>query len=571
MPGFQRLAGSLSTRGMLLLQSRLICPAERGGAARRGDQRHTSRKRPTMRFHTVSIMSVVFVFCAAATVQTAPPDLTAHIVTPAAGPVPRFNGATVFGVRPGSPILYTLAVTGQRPMTFTAEGLPEGARFDAEKGRITGAVVRRGTYPVRLCARNAAGCAKRELKLVVGDTFALTPPMGCNTWGGLGPFVSEKGVRASAEAMVRSGLINHGYSYVNIDDGWQSQRGGPHNAIQPNKKFGKMKTLCDDLHAMGLKVGNYSTPWRTSYAGFVGGSSDNADGTWARLPPAPTKGWTHGRYRFEINDARQAAQWGIDYFKYDWGIDNVEFARIMRDALGAQPRDIVLELSNSAPFKDAEAYTSLGTMTRTDGDLVDVWVKTQLDGEKRKWALGVRDLWLAHKRWERFNRPGHWNMPCPLRVGMLGGWDQKPLRPSRLTVDEQFSHVSLWCLWGAPLIIGAPIDKLDSFTLSLLTNDEVLDVDQDPLGLQARDIDVPGGEVLVKKLADGSVAVGLFNPGETASTVTITWTQAGVTGPQRMRDLWRQTDLGIFDGRFTTTVPSHGVVLAKLDRAPTPR
>jgi len=492
------------------------------------------------------------------------PDLTPSIVTPAAKAEPRFNGATVFGARPGSPILYTLAVAGQRPMTFAAEGLPEGVHFDARKGLITGVVKTCGTYSIALRAENAAGKASRELKLVVGDTFSLTPPMGCNTWGGLGPFVNEKAVRASAEAILQKGLINHGYCYVNIDDGWQGKRGGKFNGIQPNEKFGDMKTFCDDLHAMGLKVGNYSTPWRTSYAGFVGGSSDSADGTWAKLPPGMKKGWTHGTYRFEIADARQAAEWGIDYFKYDWGIDGVELARNMGDALRAQPRDIVLELSNTAPFNDAEAYTAIGTMTRTDGDLVDVWSKTQLDGDKQKWALGIRDLWIAHKKWEKFNRPGHWNMPCPLRVGLLGGWDNKPLRPSRLTVDEQFAHISLWCLWSAPIIIGAPIDKLDAFTLSLLTNDEVLDIDQDPLGIQAHDIEVPGGEVLIKKLADGAVAVGLFNPGETPSTVSVSWGDAGVHGKQRVRDLWRQKDLGVFTDKFSADVPRHGVLLVRL-------
>jgi len=493
------------------------------------------------------------------------PDLSPSIVTPPCGPAPRFNGASVFGVRPGSPILYTVAVAGQRPMTLSAEGLPEGATFDAEKGLVQGAVKTPGTYSVRLSARNAAGQASRELKLVVGGTFALTPPMGCNTWGGLGPTVSEKGVRASAEAMVRKGLTQHGYCYVNIDDGWQGARGGAFNGIQPNEKFGDMKQLCDDLHAMGLKVGNYSSPWRTSYAGFVGGSSDSADGTWAKLPPGPKKGWTHGTYRFEVADARQAAAWGIDYFKYDWGIDSVALAKEMGDALLAQPRDIVLELSNTAPFKDAEAYTSIGAMTRTDGDLVDVWVKTQLDAGKQKWALGIRDLWIAHKKWEKYNRPGHWNMPCPLRVGLLGGWDNKPLRPSRLTVDEQFSHISLWCLWSAPIIIGAPLETLDPFTLSLLTNDEMLDLDQDPLGLQARDIDVEGGEVLVKKLEDGTVAVGLFNTGEEPATIAVTWEQAGVTGRRRVRDLWRQKELGMFEGTFVAKdVPRHGVVVVRL-------
>lgn len=496
---------------------------------------------------------------------TAAPDLSAHILTPPAGAAPRFNGARVFGVRPGSPIQYTLAVSGQRPMTFAAEGLPDGATFDAERGMIGGAVKEAGTYRVRLAAKNAVGVAEREWRLVVGSTFALTPPMGCNTWGGLGPTVSEKGVRASAQALVDKGLVNYGYCYVNIDDGWQGERGGPLNAIQPNEKFGDMKKLCDDLHAMGLKVGNYSTPWKTSYVGLTGGGSDHADGTWEKLPRGTGKGWAHGAYRFEINDARQAAAWGIDYFKYDWKIDRVAIAKAMGDALLAQSRDIVYELSNAAPFSDAEAYTAIGTMTRTDDDLVDVWCKTQLDAGKQKWAVGVRDLWLTHRKWRAFNRPGHWNMPCPLRVGLLGGWDNKPLTPSRLTVDEQYSHISLWALWAAPLIIGAPIDTLDAFTLSLLTNSEVIDVNQDPLGVQAEEFEVAGGEVLVKRMEDGTVAVGLFNPGEARSDVTVTWAQAGVKGKQRVRDLWRQKDLGVFEGCFTApAVSPHGVTLVRL-------
>ncbi|MDA3924267.1 MAG: glycoside hydrolase family 27 protein [Kiritimatiellae bacterium] len=492
------------------------------------------------------------------------PDLTPLIVTPAHKAEPRFNGAKVFGVRPDSPILYTLAVAGERPMKFSAKGLPKGVKFDKKRGLITGRLAIPGTHIITLQATNKAGSAERDLKLIVGNDFSLTPPMGCNTWGGLGPNVSEAGVRASAQAMALK-LRDHGYSYVNIDDGWQGIRGGKYNAIQPNEKFGDMKKLCDDLHKMGLKLGLYSTPWRTSYAGFCGGSSDDPDGTWAKLPPGGKKGWTHAPYRFEINDALQCGAWGVDYFKYDWSIrDYVDLAMKIKLALLATDRDIVLELSNTAPLAKGDIYTQIGNMTRTDGDLVDVWSKTQLDKGKQRWALGVRDLWIAHKEWQKFNVPGHWNMPCPLRVGMLGGWDNKPLRPTRLTPDEQYSHMSLWCLWAAPIIIGAPLDKLDDFTLSLLTNDEMLDVNQDALGLQATDIDVAGGEALIKKMEDGSVAIGLFNPGEVGSDVSIKWAEAGVKGKQRVRDLWRQKDLGVFEDSFKATVPSHGVVVVRL-------
>ena len=192
---------------------------------------------------TVGFFSVVVFAGAQEKGENVLSDLTPSVVTPAAGAAPRFNGAKVFGVRVGSPILYTVAVSGERPMKLTATGLPEGAAFDAEKGLITGVSRTPGAYRVALHAENAAGKADRVLRLAVGDTFSLTPPMGCNTWGGLGPTVSEKGVRASADAMVKKGLTQHGYCYVNIDDGWQGIRGGAFNGIQPNTKFGDMKKL----------------------------------------------------------------------------------------------------------------------------------------------------------------------------------------------------------------------------------------------------------------------------------------------------------------------------------------
>jgi len=488
------------------------------------------------------------------------------ILTPKPGPEPRINGAKIFGVRPGSSVLFTIAATGDRPMEFSAENLPDGTLIDSEKGFITGSVQKPGTYHITLKAQNNLGTDEKELRLVVGDEIALTPPMGCNTWGGLGPFVDEKGVRSSAEAMVKSGLINHGYCYINIDDGWQGKRGGAYNAIQPNDKFDDLGVLCDDLHAMGLKVGTYSTPWKTSYAGFIGGSSDKEDGSWNSEAPR-SEGFQIGEFRFESNDARQIAEWGFDYFKYDWGIkpDHLELTKDMEDALVATGRDIVFELSNSTPISKAAEFTEIGTMTRTTGDLVDIWDKSQLDAGKQRWALGIRDVWKEHKEWQEYNRPGHWNMPCPLRVGLLGGWDNKPLRPTRLTPDEQYAHISLWCLWSSPMIIGAPIDKLDEFTLSLLTNDEVLEINQDPLGKQAHQIKSGEGEVLVKELEDGSIAVGLFNPdSDKYEKIGVSWTELGINGKHIIRDVWRQKDIGIFSDEFVASIPSHGVCLVRI-------
>lgn len=497
---------------------------------------------------------------------------TPVILTPPLKPEPRINGARVFGVRPGSPFQFQIAASGERPMRFAAENLPAGLNLDEATGRITGVLREAATFRVTVRASNAKGRAQRELRIVVGEDIALTPPMGCNSYGGWGPFVTEENIRAAARALVDLGLINHGYTFVNIDDGWQGQRGGPHQAIQPNEKFGDLRKLCDDLHAMGLKVGIYSTPWTTSYEGFVGGSSDDPKGAWVRSDTPRSGIDKFGAYGFETNDARQIAEWGFDYFKYDWAMhrdtpERATRARRMHDALRQSGRDVVLEISNEAPLEQAAELTAIATMCRTTGDIVDVWDRKQLDAQKQTWAFGVRDIWNHHKLWAEFNRPGHWNMPCPLRVGMLGGWDLKPLRPTRLTPDEQYTHFTLWCMWSAPLIIGCPPERLDEFTLRLLTNDEVIDINQDPLGRQARQVEVGGHEILVKDLEDGSKAVGLFNVGSEPAEVRVAWTDLGLKGPQRVRDLWRQQDQGVQAEGFGAMVPSHGVVLIKIQAA----
>lgn len=493
-----------------------------------------------------------------------------EIAAPPQRKTPRLNGARVVGVRPGSPFLHALAATGERPMTFSAAGLPAGLRLDSATGIITGTVSTRGTCEVSVSATNSHGTARRTLRIVVGNEISLTPPMGFNTYGGWGPFVTEANIRTGAQALVNTGLSQHGYCYVNIDDGWQAGRGGKEHAIQPNEKFSDMRRLCDDLHALGFKAGIYSTPWTSTYEGFIGGSSDAADGAWTRPEPPRSGIGKFGRHCFAAEDARQWAAWGFDYCKYDWGIDSVARARQMRDALDATGRDFVLELSNAAPLAEAAEYTASGNMCRTTTDITDVWDRRQLPASMRDFgALGIYDIWTRHRDWAPLNRPGHWNMPCPLRVGLLGGWDLKPLAPTRLTPAEQYSHISLWCLWSAPLIIGCPVERLDSFTLSLLNNDEVLDLDQDPLGQQARQLatDAPGN--LVKELWDGSKAVGLFNTGDVEDEVSVGWRDLGISGPHTVRDLWRQADIGVTDSRFVARVPAHGVVLVRLSAGDT--
>jgi alpha-galactosidase len=559
-----------------------------------------------------------------------PPDLSNYILTPPAPHTPRINGPSIYGERPGNPFLYTIPATGDRPMTFAADGLPAGLKLDPNTGQITGTVATAGTYPVALTAENALGKAMRNFKIVIGDLIALTPPMGWNSWNSWAGNVDQDKVIQSAKVLVSSGLINHGWTYINIDDTWQGGRNGPDHALQANDKFPDMPGLCNEIHQMGLKAGIYSTPWITSYASYPGGSSDDPEGAWDKATQA--KGTFHhfGQYHFEAADAKEWAGWGFDYLKYDWNPNDVGHIKDMSDALHQSGRDIVFSLSNSAPFNHVGEWVNQANAWRTTGDIGDLWGRAPAPD----YHHGIAEIGFGQDEWVPWGGPGHWNDPDMLVVGWVSVGSK--IHPTRLTPDEQYTHISLWCLLSAPLLIGCEMDKLDDFTLNLLTNDEVLAVDQDALGQPAvkvsgpvfvpppavggrggppppssalsfseqvavndalrkllsdadpavRDIlnqydnyaplanvnisNNPGGNgmVYMKPLEDGSVAVGLFNVGPHPEKVTAAWSDLGLTGKHLVRDLWRQQDLGTFDNEFSSTIPAHGVVLVKIKAAP---
>ncbi len=475
-----------------------------------------------------------------------PPREATYLLTPPAAAKPRINGAKVFGVRPGSPFLFTIPATGERPMRFSADKLPRGLRLDATTGRITGSFARRGEWRVQLRAANAHGEARRDFKIVCGDTLALTPPMGWNSWNVFVRNPDDAKVRAAADAMVSSGLINHGWTYINIDDCWQRQHSSKdpivagvgrdaNGNVLPNARFPDMKALCDYVHSRGLKAGIYSSPGIYTCQGYT------------------------GSFQHEQLDAQRYADWGFDYLKYDWCytthiIPNVSLHeqripwQTMARALAATKRDLVFSLSETLEVWPWAKETGANCW-RTTGDITDTWAS-------------VDDIGFTQNGLENVAGPGHWNDCDMFVVGMLGGGR---LHPTRLTANEQYTHISLWCLLASPLLIGCDMTQLDDFTLNLLTNDEVLEVNQDPLGRQAHRISKDENvEVWGKDMEDGSIVVGLFNRGEFENSVTVTWSQLGIASKARVRDLWRQTDLGEFGNAFSATVPRHGVVLIRV-------
>jgi alpha-galactosidase len=387
--------------------------------------------------------------------------------------------------------------------------------------------------------------------------------MGWNSYNVWGTEINTERTLAAAQAMISSGLAQHGFAYINIDDGWQGHRGGLLNAVQPDPmNFRDMAELSKKVHALGLKIGIYHTPWVSSYGRRIGGTSENPDGDWDKSMsdgPRNRKILPHaiGRYHFTSLDSEQFAQWGIDYLKYDWAPVEAPETKEMYDALRASGRDIVLSLSNNATeslLGNIAEVAPYANSWRTNHDINDKWSTVERNG-------------FGQNPWAPYAKPGHFNDPDMLVVGFVG-WG-KP-HSTQLTPDEQYSHISMWCLSAAPLILGNDLTKLDGFTKGLLTNDEVLDLDQDALGKQAIRIARSGSsegvglEMYLKPLEDGSLAVGIFNLGAMAGDFTVKWTDLNLAGDQRVRDLWRQKDLGVFGDQFTTQVRTHGVVLLKI-------
>jgi alpha-galactosidase len=486
-------------------------------------------------------------------------------LTPPTSKKPRINSPKLFGATPNNPFLYTIAATGQKPILFSAQNLPKGLFLDEKTGIITGKVGEKGTYIATLNAKNALGAATKKLTIKIGDIIALTPPIGWNGWNSWEAHIDREKVIASADAMVKMGLRDHGWSYINIDDAWQGVRGGPLTALQPNEKFPKFKEMVDYIHSLGLKAGLYSTPYISSYGGYAGASSDFEKGGESHESIIVNRRAFNriAKYRFETNDAKQMAEWGIDFLKYDWRID-VNSTERMSTALKQSGRDIVFSLSNNAPFEKVTDWARLSNMYRTGPDIKDSWTSLFLTS-------------FSLDKWASYSGPGHWADPDMMIVGKVS--IGPVMHDTRLTPDEQYSHVSMFSLLTAPMLIGCPIEQLDDFTLNLLTNDEVIEINQDPLGKPARLIaDENGLQIWVKSLEDGSFAVGLFNTGdfgktpqsyfhwgtETPKSFTFDFAKAGLKGNYKLRDVWRQKELGTFNGTFKTEIRHHGVVMLKM-------
>jgi alpha-galactosidase len=457
-----------------------------------------------------------------------------YILTPEPNKEPKINGAGVFGVRPRAPFFFKVAATGEPPLKYSAKDLPEGLKIDGETGIIKGMLSRKGEYLVKLNVENSMGIAVRELKIIVGNKISLTPPLGWNSWNCWGLSVSDEKVRQSSLAMKSSGLIDHGWSYINIDDGWEDKH-DKDGKILTNSKFPNMFSLCNYVHSLGLKIGIYSSPGTQTCGGY------------------------EGSYTFEEKDARAYADWGIDYLKYDW----CSYGRIapnptpeqlkhpyhvMKRAIRSVNRDIHFSLCQYGMGNVWEWGDEVdGNSWRTTGDIEDTWES-------------MSGIGFSQNQCSPYAAPGRWNDPDMLVVGWVG-WGPA-LHYTRLTPDEQYTHITLWCLLASPLLIGCDLNQLDPFTLNLLTNDEVLSVNQDPLGKQAIQVKANSNyQIWVKELEDGSKAVGLFNMTKNPLYIPVDLKDLSLKGKFKLRNLWKQSYLGFVETHFEMRVLPHGTAL----------
>jgi alpha-galactosidase len=369
--------------------------------------------------------------------------------------------------------------------------------------------------------------------LALENGVARTPPMGWNSWNKFRCNVSEGVLREMADAMVSTGMRDAGYVYLNVDDCWQGTRDAA-GKIQPDKKRfpSGMAALANYVHGKGLRLGIYS---------------DAGGKTCAERP---------GSLGFEEQDATQYASWGIDYLKYDWcnteGLKAEEAYTKMRDALQKTGRKIVFsicEWGTSQPWNWAPA---VGNLWRTAEDIGPCWDKSSCE---RAWETGIVNILDLQVGLDAYAGPGRWNDPDMLQVG------------SGMNPIEDRAHFSLWALLAAPLLVGNDLRSMSAETKAILTNREVIEVNQDPLGVQGRKVRDDGmEEVWVKPLSRGATSVLFLNRGESRVRMQVRFSELGLVGPQSVRDLWERRELGAFNEAFSTEVPPHGVAMLRVGR-----
>lgn len=451
---------------------------------------------------------------------------------------PRINPPYLTANYPNTEFIFAVPTSGERPVSWSAEGLPQGLVLNPETGIIRGNMTEAGDYNVKITAKNTKGSITSNLNIKIGEQLALTPVMGWNSWNTFGEKLTEALVIETAEAMIANGMRDLGYNYINIDDFWQladrDEQG--HMQIDSVKFPHGIKYVTDYLHERGFRVGIYSDASRY------------------------TCGGVSGSYGFEEIDARDFAGCGIDLLKYDYcGAPEQQDTAIIRyrkmgEALRATDRSIIYsicEWGQREPWTWAREVG--GNYWRTNWDIRDAW---DLGKDNTGGIIAIIDI---NKKLADYAGPGGWNDPDMLTVGMFGNSHSinSGKRKYGCTLDEYRTHMSLWCMMAAPLLSGNDVRNMADSTKEILLNAELIAINQDVLGKQAKSVATQGNcEIFVKPLSDGGVAIAVMNRAETPEETLVNFEEIGVPGKTSVRDIWAHRNLKN-TGELKLTIAPH--------------
>jgi alpha-galactosidase len=488
-----------------------------------------------------------------------------YILTPPSSPAPRINGAKITGASAAKPFMFLIAASGERPMIFEAENLPNGLALDRNKGLITGSCKQAGHYKIPITATNSHGVCSDTLEIVIGGDLALTPHMGWNSWYIYATGITQDIMQKSAQAMYDEGLVNYGYTFVNIDDGWEIKAnsddpiiGGPgrnpDGTIRTNKNFPNMKGLTNYIHRLGLKAGLYSSPGGTTCGGYT------------------------ASFGHEAQDIKTFADWEFDFLKYDWcsygdevtsnyedeitpeSLEDMQKPyRLIGQLIRQADRDIILNMCQYGMGDVWKWGKEVGGQSwRTDGD---IGATDNLHGNMFR-------IGFLQEKLKDYSGPGGWNDPDYLLFGDVYDWNKQIQVPSPYSPSDHYTCMTLWSMMAAPLIFSGNMLTLDDFTKNILCNAEVIDINQDKLGKPGYAIyNVDWIEIWKRELSDGNTAIAIFNKRPMKTTVPLDWKALGYEGDYQVHDLWRQTDLGKTANVTSFDIPRHGCVMLKIRKS----
>lgn len=536
---------------------------------------------------------------------------------------PLINSAKIVGTLPSTEFLHYISTAGTRPIKFACNGLPSSLKLDESRGIISGiSPIEKGEYKVNITATNLYGSDSIEMKIVVGDKQRLTPVQGWSSWYTQSQAISEDGVLLMAESIMKTGINDYGYTYLNIDDAWQGNRTNERPPKLVGKKpfinngisyggFSDFKNLTSYLHSLGLKAGIYSGPKPSTYAGFLGSSSYNesgmdysifspnngnpnsrgpvfdsngtgygSDGLPGVYQPSQFYGSSFTEYETSAGgkevgpiwlgsvDVQTFVDWGFDFMKWDWLLLgnkslSCELTERLNKASISSGRSMVLSLSNNIGH-DREFMKNVkdlgATMARISIDMADNWFSMLGAAKESLYFIDLVD-------------DGFWPDLDMLQVGYLGnaGGLNTVFHKTHLSIDEQYFQVSFWAMYPAPMVLSCDLSQLenDVFTLSLLKNREVTLINQDSLRTKSRKLKNQES-ILVRELDDGTVAIGVFNYGNLEISLTIYLNdveeETGIKFPKgaRLRSVWDQRDVGIIEEKFGINLLLHQGFLYRL-------